>query len=263
MPISAELADTLANGYLTAELLRQPLAPIREQHPDLSEDDAYVIQAALVRRKLEGGLVRRGYKNGATNQGAMTNFGLSQPVYAVLFDSGYVRSGTTIERAALIHPRLECEVCFRMGSDLQGPGVTPEQAQAAAEAVCAAFEIVDARTEGWNAKMVEMIGDNVFAARYVLSEEWVPAAGLDLATIEAIVSKNGAEVTRSMGSNVLGGPVIALAWLANRLAEHGQQLKAGDLVMAGSLTPLQPIAAGDTFVATMGALGEVRVTFGD
>jgi 2-oxopent-4-enoate/cis-2-oxohex-4-enoate hydratase len=262
MPITAELADELANGYLAAELLRQPIAPIREQHPDLSEEDAYAIQAALVSRKLAGGLAKRGYKCGATNQGAMTNFGLGQPVYAPLFDSGYVRSGASIERAALIHPRLECEVCFRMGSDLRGPGVTPEQAQAAAEAVCAAFEIVDSRTVGWNAKMAEMIGDNVFAARYVLSEQWVPAGGIDLAVIEAIVHKNGTEAARAMGSNVLGGPAISLAWLANRLADHGHYLAAGEIVMAGSLTALVPIEAGDAFVATMGGLGEVRVTFG-
>jgi 2-keto-4-pentenoate hydratase len=261
MPITPELADELANAYLAAELLRQPIGPIREQHPDLGEEEAYAIQAALVQRKLAGGLVKRGYKIGATNAGAMANFGLSQPVYALLFDAGYVVSGASIEHAALIHPRLECEICFRMGADLRGPGVTPEQAQAAAEAVCAAFEIVDSRTAGWAAKQVEMIGDNVFAARYVLSESWLPAAGLDLAAVEAIVLKNGGEAARAAGANVLGGPAIALAWLANRLAEHGQYLAAGDLVMAGSLTPLVPIAAGDQFSATLSGLGEVTVAF--
>ena len=261
MPITPELADELANTYLAAELLRQPIEPIRERHPELGEEEAYTIQAALVQRKLAGGLIKRGYKIGATNAGAMAAFGLSQPVYAWLFDAGYVVSGARIEHAALIHPRLECEICFRMGAELRGPAVTPAQAQSAAEAVCAAFEIVDSRTAGWAAKQVEMVSDNVFAARYVLSEQWVSAAGLDLAAVEAVVQKNGSEVARASGANVLGGPSIALAWLANRLAAHGQHLAPGDIVMAGSLTPLVPIAAGDQFSATLNGLGEVLSEF--
>jgi 2-keto-4-pentenoate hydratase len=125
----------------------------------------------------------------------------------------------------------------------------------------AAFEIVDSRTVGWSGKMPEMISDSVFAARYVLSEQLVPVAGLDLAALGVTLLKNGEQVAQATGANVLGSPANSLAWLANRMADHGRALRAGDIVLAGSLTPLVAAAAGDSFEASFDHLGSVRVRF--
>lgn len=261
MPIAPELAATIAARYRSAERAAAPIAIIREEFPGLTEDDVYVAQAALVAQRVAAGGVVVGRKCGATNPGAMTNFGLSQAVYGTLFADRQVAEGSAVAMAQLIHPRLECEVAFRLGSDLAGPGVTPERALAAVAGAVAAFEIVDARTDAWGAKMPEMIADNVFQARYVLSDTALDAAGLDLAALGVVLLKNGQEAARATGANVLGNPLNSLAWLANRLADHGLRLRAGEIVLAGSLTPLVPIAAGDSFEAIFDHLGAIRVSF--
>jgi 2-keto-4-pentenoate hydratase len=261
MPLDEQTIDELAERYLRAERDVAPLPPWREQFPDATEDELYAVQATLLNKRVAAGGTLAGWKVGATNPGAQVNFGLTQAVYGRLFAETRIADGDALPSAALIHPRLECEVAFVLARDLAGPAATPESALAAVEGVVAAFEIVDARTEGWGAKMHEMIADNVFQARYLLGGEIVPVRGLDLATLEVVLKKNGAEAARATGANVLGSPANAVAWLANRLADHGQMLKAGEIVLAGSLTPLLSCAPGDSFEATFEQLGTIRISF--
>ncbi|GAB4444824.1 MAG: fumarylacetoacetate hydrolase family protein [Chloroflexi bacterium OHK40] len=261
MPLDEATIEELAAMYERAQRDATPVPPWREAYPGVTEDDAYAVQAALLRRRLAAGERLAGWKAGATNPGAQANFGLSQAVFAALLESGRLTDGATIPLAPLIHPRLECEVAFVLAHDLVGPGITPELALEAVAGVVPAFEVVDARTEGWNAKMPEMIADNCFQARYVLGGPPVPAAGLDLAAVEVVLSRGGGEVARATGANVLGSPTNALAWMANRMAERGLAMRAGQVVMAGSLTPLVPCAPGDAFEAVFSGLGAVRVAF--
>jgi 2-keto-4-pentenoate hydratase len=261
MALSQTQIAAIAQTYFQAEHNAMPVEPISTQFPAISEDEAYRIQAALIDLKVASGQHLVGRKGGATNPGAQAAFGLSQAVYAAIFDHGAVVNGGVIEMSELIHPRLECEVAFRLAGDLRGPGQTAETAAAAVSEVLAAFEIVDARTANWAAKMPEMIADNVFQARYVLADHGLSPAGLDLAGLAVTLLRNGEPAAQATGANVLGSPLNALAWLANRLSDHGLDLRAGDIVLAGSLTPLIPIAAGDRFEATFDHLGTVRVSF--
>ena len=261
MPLDPATIEDLAQTYLRAERDAAPVAPWRERHPELTEDDVYVVQSALLRLRQEAGGTLAGWKAGATNPGAQVNFGLTQAVYGRLLAEMRLADGDAVPTAALIHPRLECEVAFVMAHDLTGPGVTPELALAAVAGAVAAFELVDSRTTGWAAKMPEMIADNVFQARYLLSGQLVPVAGLDLVNLSVVLHKNGAEVARATGASVLGNPANSLAWLANRLAEHGHSLRAGQIVLAGSLTPLIPCAPGDSFTATFDHLGPIHLSF--
>jgi 2-keto-4-pentenoate hydratase len=261
MAVTPEVVAAIAELYLEAERRAMPAEPIRERHPEIDEEGAYAIQAELLRRKLSDGASVAGYKVGATNAGAQANFGLSQAVYGALLRHGQVLDGGSIESRDLIHPRLECEVAFRMATGLAGPGVTPEAALAAVAGAMAAFEIVDSRTVGWTGKMPEMIADSAFTARYVVSEQLVPVSGLDLVGLGVTLLKNGEQVAQATGANVLGSPANALAWLANRMAAHGCALRAGEVVLAGSLTPLVSAAAGDSFEASFDHLGTVRVRF--
>ena len=261
MPISHELAAELAAAFITAEQRCEPIEPIRLRHPDLTEADVYQVQKTLVEQKVQGGERVIGWKAGATNAAAQANMGLDGPTFGHLFASGQVSETEPCERAALIHPRIECDGAFRSGRDLAGTNVTIDDVMAATEAILPAFEIVDPRTQGWQVGLCEMVADNVFAARYVLGQEYRPAIGLDLPSVTVVLHKNGEQVASATGANVLGNPAQAVAWLANKLAEYQLQIKAGDLVLAGSLTPLHPISAGDRFEAIFSDLGSVRVRF--
>lgn len=261
MTLDEPTISRLAALYLEAEATATAVEPIRDELAGVSEEAMYAAQREFVQRKLADGIQQVGWKAGATTAPAQASFGLKGPTYGVLFDNGSVPDGGSIAMAELIHPRVEVEIAFHMEKDLVGPGVTPEQALDAAASVCAAFEIVDTRTRDWDVKMPEMIADNVFQARYVLGVHHIAARTLDLATVEAVLTKNGEEVARGTGANVLGHPAAALAWLANRLADDGEQLRAGQVVLTGTLTPVVSVAAGDTLVADLGELGSVRVQF--
>jgi 2-keto-4-pentenoate hydratase len=261
MPLDEQTIDELADMYLRAERDAAPVPPWRERFPDATDAELYAIQATLLNKRVAFGGTLAGWKAGATNPAAQATFGLTEAVYGRLLAETRLADGDALPMSALIHPRLECEVAFVLARDLAGPGITPEQALAAVEGAVAAFEVVDARTEGWGARRHEMIADNVFQARYMLGGATVPVRGLELAAIEVVLRKNGAEAARATGANVLGSPANALAWMANRLAAGGQALKAGEVVLAGSLTPLIPCAAGDRFEASFDHLGAIAIGF--
>lgn len=262
MSLQAQLITDLAHGFITAEQTRSPIEPIGSLHPELTEADVYHVQMAIVEHKLQRGDQIIGKKSGATNQPAQNLFGLSEPFYGHLLASGRVADGGTIAVSELIHPRLECEITFRMGRPLVGPNVTVADVLDATEAVIASFEIVDTRTRDWKLLgMRELIADNGLVARCVLGSQQVPVAGLDLPNVTVVLQKNGQKIAESSGTAVLGDPAISVAWLANKLATHKRGLAAGELVQAGSLTPLQPISAGDRFEATFVGIGSVSVQF--
>jgi len=83
----------------------------------------------------------------------------------------------------------------------------------------------------------------------VLGEKWLPIEGLDLPNVTVVLKKNGEEVASATGAAVLGDPARAVAWLANKLAENHQRLKAGEIVLPGSMTPIYPVGAGDRVAA--------------
>jgi 2-keto-4-pentenoate hydratase len=95
----------------------------------------------------------------------------------------------------------------------------------------------------------------------VLGEQRPSVEGLDLPNTKVVLKKNGEEVASATGAAVLGDPARAVAWLANKLAENHQRLKAGEIVLPGSMTPIYPVGAGDRVAAEFEALGSVSVRF--
>lgn len=256
-----DLIDHYVSSFLTAEETAVPIAPISSIHPDLTEGDAYRVQSRIVRAKVESGDRVIGWKIGATSQAIQQMLGIDEPVYGVLLQSHRVASGGKISLAGLIHPRIECEIAFLLGRRITGPGATPHDVLEATEAVAASLEINDPRTAGWKVGRYEVIADNALAARFVLGEQRAAPTGLELRNVEAILLRNGEQIAKSTGEAVLGDPANAVAWLANKLAEHGQVLKPGELVLPGSLTPIYPVEAGDEFEAVFEGLGNVSIEF--
>jgi 2-keto-4-pentenoate hydratase len=254
--------DDLAHTLIVAEERTMPIEPISTRYPELTEADVYRVQTALLDLKTQRGDRVVGKKVGATSQAALQLFGLSEPFYGSLLAAGRVPDGGTIPAAQLIHPRVECEIAFQLGQPLRGPDISAADVLAATAALLPAFEIVDARTSDWKLQgMRELIADNGVVSRYVLGEGRTLDVGLDLRNVTAVLTKNGEQVAEGQGTAVLGDPATAVAWLVNKLATHTQHLAAGDIILAGSLTPLHPVQAGDQFTATFAGIGSVAVTF--
>ncbi len=261
MPVTEELITELARGFIGAEQRCVPIEPITSLYPDLTEADAYRVQMAVVATKVARGDRVTGRKVGATSQPIQQFLGIDEPIYGTLLESNRVANGETILLSRFIHPRVECEIAFLLGENLVGPDVAVSDVLAATQAVVASLEINDPRTREWKIGSREAIADNGVAARFVLGEQRLPIGDLDLPNTTVVLKKNGEEVASATGAAVLGDPARAVAWLANKLAEHHQNLKADEIVLPGSMTPLYPVGTADKVEAEFDALGSVSVRF--
>src|SRR5918999_3703202 len=261
VPVTEEAIAGLTHRLIAAEQRCVPIEPITSAYPALTEADAYRVQMALVATKVEHGDRVIGRKVGATSQAIQQLLRIDEPIYGTLLESNQVANGETISLSRLIHPRVECEIAFLLGEDLVGPGIAVTDVLAATQAVMASLEINDPRTREWKIGSHEAIADNGVAARFVLGEQRLSVEGLDLPNTKVVLKKNGEEIASATGAAVLGDPARAVAWLGNKLAGHHQSLKAGEIVLPGSMTPIYHVGVADKVEAEFDALGSVSVRF--
>jgi 2-oxopent-4-enoate/cis-2-oxohex-4-enoate hydratase len=125
----------------------------------------------------------------------------------------------------------------------------------------AAIEVVDSRIEDWRIKIQDTIADNASCGVFVLGDRAVNPRDVDLATCGMVVEKNGAIISTGAGAAALNSPVNCVVWLANTLGKYGIALKAGEVIMSGSLVPLEPVKAGDSMRVSIGGIGSVSARF--
>lgn len=244
-----------------AEQSRVPLPPLSQAYPTLTPAQAYAIQSAWLDLKLARGARIIGRKIGLTSRAMQELLGVDQPDYGFLLDSMAVSSGSTLSRTDFLLPRIEPEIAFWLAKDLKGPGITVDAVLAATRGVSPALELVDSRIAKWQIKLPDTIADNASSARVIVSEQIVPLDGLDLAAEAVTLTRNGLGVGSGNGAAVLGHPAEAVAWLANKLAEYGIAIVAGQLVLPGAMCAAATVAAGETYRAVFTTIGEVSVRF--
>ncbi|MCY1409832.1 2-hydroxyhexa-2,4-dienoate hydratase [compost metagenome] len=188
-----------------------------------------------------------------------------QPDFGFITRDMWFDDGDSISLSAnhLIQPRAEGEIAFKLKRDLKGPGVTEQDVLDATECVMPCFEIVDSRIHDWKIRIQDTVADNASCGVFVLGREQVDPRELDLPNLRMTVFKNGAQISQGLGSAVQGNPLTAVAWLANTLGAFGIPFKAGEIILSGSLVPLEPACAGDRFELTIDGLGSARVSFRD
>jgi 2-oxopent-4-enoate/cis-2-oxohex-4-enoate hydratase len=185
-----------------------------------------------------------------------------QPDFGFLTDAMQVLDGECVQIAGrLIQPRAEAEIALILRRGLKGPGVTPADVLDATDSIAACFEIVDSRIEKWRIGIVDTIADNASCGLFVLGAARADPRPLDLAKLEVRVFKNGQPLSTGLGSAVQGSPLASVAWLANTLGPYGVSLDAGEVILSGSLVPLEPARAGDTFRLELDSVGETSISF--
>jgi 2-oxo-hept-3-ene-1,7-dioate hydratase len=208
-----------------------------------------------------------GHKIGLTSRAMQLASQITEPDYGTLLDDMLVRDGAELEAARFIVPRFEVEFAFILARPLRGPGVTVFDVLNATDYVVPALELIDARIEQFDRetkaprKVLDTISDNAANAAIVLGSRPVKPDAVDLRWAGALLFKNGVIEESGLGAAVLGHPANGVAWLANKLALHGEGLQAGEIVLGGSFTRPVPCAAGDVFHADYGVLGSISVRF--
>jgi 2-keto-4-pentenoate hydratase len=187
--------------------------------------------------------------------------GVHEPDYGHLLADMFVDEGSTVPMSLFCQPRAEIEVAFVLGRPLCGPGVTIADVVRATDYVLPSIEIVDSRVTDWKIKIQDTIADNASSAAIVLGGRPTRLHDIDPALIGANLRKNGEVVETGCSGAVLGNPAIAVAWLANKVAQFGVTLEPGHVIMPGSCTRMVPIAAGDHIRADFDGLGHVAVRF--
>ncbi len=240
---------------------RRTVAPLITRHGDLTVDDAYAISLGFLGKRLADGERVVGKKIGVTSKAVQDMLGVHQPDFGFLTDWMHVGEVIDIDAKALIAPRAEAEVAFVLKDSLNGPGVTAADVMAATGYIAPCFEIVDSRIHDWKIGIVDTVADNASCGVFVLGEARADPRGLSLPDLHVTVTKNGAPLSEGYGSAVQGDPAQAVAWLANTLGAYGVTLDAGDVILSGSLVPLEPAVKGDVFEMTLHGLGTCTARF--
>jgi 2-keto-4-pentenoate hydratase len=222
--------------------------------------EAYAVQDRLREALIGRGERVAGWKAGFTTRALQETFEVSEPVCAFLLASGVLTSGAAIPASRFVKPGVEAEVAFVMKHDLAGPGVTAARALLAVEGALAALELIDFRHSG-KALGTDVVADGVYAKAIVLGGTLTPVTGIDLALEGLVYEQSGTVVATATAAEVLGTPLNSLAWIANHLGARGLGLRAGDVVMTGSVSKVLQPKAGDTVRATYTRLGSVSVRF--
>lgn len=259
--MDAATIDHVAHVIRTAEQSATSREPLRDEFVGMDPADAYAIQESYAGLRAGEGDVLTGRKIGCTNEVVQRSFGIDTPDYGHLFDSMLVPDGGEIDRAGLIAPMAEAEIAFVLSADLTGPDLTSADVLAATAAVAPALEIIDSRITDWRIAFVDTVADNGSSARYVVGEQRPYDSSIDLLNEHVRLTDNSGELDSGIGSAALGDPAAAVAWLANALSSYGRGLRAGEVVLSGSLTRTVPVETGQTYVATFDTLGSVRCTF--
>ena len=240
------------------------LAPLTDREADITIDDAYYISLRMLENRLADGEVVVGKKIGVTSAAVQEMLGVFQPDFGFLTDVMQYENNSTVSiSGTMIQPRAEGEIGFRLKRDLVGPGITEQDVLDATESIMPCFEIVDSRIDDWKIKIQDTVADNASCGVFVLGDQECDPNDFDLPNLTMKVYKNGQLISEGKGSAVQGNPLTAVAWLANTLGQYNIPFKAGEVILSGSLVPLEPVVAGDTMRLVIDGFGEAAVSFSE
>ena len=256
-----EYINSLGDELHQAWFSREAVAPLTDRFPTISIADAYQIQQRMIGHRVAAGERHVGKKIGLTARVVQQALGVDQPDFGHLLSGMSHVDGASIPIASFIQPKAEGEMGFVLKRDLLGPGLTNADTLAAIECVMPCFEIVDSRVVDWRIKVQDTIADNGSSGAFVVGDRAADPRKLDLSTLGMVLEKNGEIIGTGAGAATLGNPLNALTWLANALGEYGIPLKAGELILSGSLSIMFPVAAGDVLRMSLGGVGSASCRF--
>jgi 2-keto-4-pentenoate hydratase len=250
--------NRLAQSLFEATQARRAIAPPTAVEPSLDIDTAYRIQAAGAELRVRHGERLIGYKLGLVSRAKQEAMGVAEPLWGRLTSAMVHDEEVPLDLATLIHPRVEHEIAFLVGSAIDGARATVPDVLAATRGVFPALEVLDSRYENFQFSLPDVIADNASSSRIVFGGQLLPADALDLQLEGVVLRRNGNVVQTAAGAAVAGHPAAAVSWLARQVG----RIEAGSLVLSGGLTAPIELAPGDVVVAEYATLGGVTLICG-
>ncbi len=257
---NSEAVQTAAERIRTARETVTPCAPVRDLFAADDVEAGYAVQNVNTEHWLAQGRRLVGRKIGLTSPAVQKQLGVMQPDYGMLFEDMAFADGEPVPVRDMMQPRVEAEIAFVLGRDLDEV-VTPAEVMRAIEYAVAAIEIVDSAVADWDIRFVDTVADNASSGRYVLGSTPRKLGDFDPVLCGMVMERAGEPVATGVGAACLGSPITAATWLAKKMRTVGRPLRAGDLVLSGALGSLVPVSAGDVVEARINGVGTVRAVF--
>ena len=219
---------------------------------------AYEIQRRIVARKVASGRIRVGRKVGLTNPKVQAAVGVDEPDYGVIFADMVFESGVVLDPAKYLRPKIESEVCIALNRELTSWDFG--YIEQSIEWIAPSFELVDGHLPDYRGTIVDTIADNAYCAGIIIGEKQEYGA-VDLAHVELSLKRDGVEITNGIGSNVMGNPINAVAWLAKTALEQDLPLQAGEILLPGSIGMIMDWDFGPLYTAEISGLGVIEARF--
>ena len=256
-----------ASQLLQAEETGQQIGLLTKQFPNMGMDDAYQVQKAIYNAKLEQGRRVIGWKIGLTSKAMQYALNIDIPDSGILFDDMLFACGDNVPKGRFIQPRIEAEIAFVMKSSIGGDAITRDDVIASTDYVAPSIEILDTRIERLDAEtgktrtVFDTISDNAANAGVVLGREQHDIAAFDLRWVGAITTRNGEVEETGLGAGVLNDPVESVVWLARRMAQYGQHIEPGQIILSGSFIRPVECPSKTHICADFGEFGSVDISF--
>lgn len=239
-----------ARWLLTQHLDRRDFRAFPQSVRPASLSDAYLAQADFVRRKSQDCGAPIGWKIALSNPAMQRLVGLDAPVAGRMLAGQVVGGPASVQAGAYGHLLIEFEIAVELGADLPAPGgrCSREEARAAVAAVRPAFELADDRHADYarlGDQAFQLVADNAWNEGAVLGERREDWADLDLERISGRVFCDDVPVGSGQGSDLMGHPLDALAWLAGSASSRGLTMRRGDVAILGSLVTSKFPKAGE------------------
>lgn len=260
--MSAEINEA-ADRLRLASKTGTACAPVRDVLGESDIDAAYAVQQLLIDERIAAGARVVGRKIGLTSPAVQNQFGVGRPDFGVLLDDMVVADGDAIDLGAFIQPRVEGEIAFVLGHDIDNPAASVVDVLRATDFLLPAIEIVDSRITAWDIRITDTVADNASSGMVVLGTTPYSPVGLDLTEVAMNLEHLGQPVSTGMGAACLNSPVSAVAWLAREVSRRGQPLRTGDIVMSGALGPMVGVQAAGRLRVDLSGLGHVEAVFED
>ncbi len=267
MSLSDDQVNTTARSLVDAEAAGKQVGLLSLQYPQLNMDDAYRIQSGIMAHKLAAGRHIIGWKIGLTSKAMQQALNINIPDSGILFDDMAFDSGSTIPAGRFIQPRIEAEVAFVMSKQIGGEHVSRDDVLQAIDYVTPSIEILDTRIvrqdaeTGQTRNVNDTISDNAANAGIVVGTSKHALDAHDLRWVGAIVSRNGEVEETGLGAGVLNDPIESVLWLIRRMAQYGQQVEPGHVILSGSFIRPLECPSGSQIDADFGAFGRVGISF--
>jgi 2-keto-4-pentenoate hydratase len=263
MKLTTRQHKAAAKAIVEAENTRRWTEPVSNVHEDADVEDAYRIGMEVRDLKIAAGRTVKGHKIGFTSKAMRSLVGATEPDYGFLYDDWFVPEGSVVPRERMNRPLVEQELAFVMGAPLRGPSVNAADVIRATDFVLPALEVVDSRFSGrGKTLLVDSIADAASCGFVVLGGNPVALTDIDIRRVSGSLAINGDIMETGAASAVMGNPINAVAWLANKLAEFDVTMEPGDVILSGSFIKAVPFDAGDSVFAMFDQLGEVSLMIG-